>query len=157
MFSLMLRLSSCARLLKMVMSISPVPSSVLIPSFSNTTATFFSFSFRIVTSESTVFLANLLTDFVRIMSIFPARADFVAFLFCTDHRYVFGFKNCQKQRTVNGKSTVQIQARLKGEDIACLLAQLGLNGDNTQGTSSDYSSLSPITISLWIDKKTYYP
>ena len=37
------------------------------------------------------------------------------------------------------------------------LAQLGLNGDNTQGTSSDYSSLSPITISLWIDKKTYYP
>ena len=59
--------------------------------------------------------------------------------------------------TVNGKSTVQIQARLKGEDIAGLLAQLGLNGDNTQGTSSDYSSLSPITISLWIDKKTYYP
>ena len=59
--------------------------------------------------------------------------------------------------TVNGKSTVQIQAQLKGEDIAGLLAQLGLNGDNTQGTSSDYSSLSPITISLWIDKKTYYP
>jgi len=59
--------------------------------------------------------------------------------------------------TVNGKSTVQIQARLKGEDIAGLLTQLGLNGDNTQGTSSDYSSLSPITISLWIDKKTYYP
>ena len=41
----------------------------------NTTATFFSFSFRMVTSESTVFLANLLTDFVRIMSIFPARAS----------------------------------------------------------------------------------
>lgn len=59
--------------------------------------------------------------------------------------------------TVNGKSTVQIQAQLKGEDIAGLLAQLGLNGDNTQGTSSNYSSLSPITISLWIDKKTYYP
>ncbi len=59
--------------------------------------------------------------------------------------------------TVNGKSTVQIQAQLKGEDIAGLLAQLGLNGDNTQGTSSDYRSLSPITISLWIDKKTYYP
>ena len=75
MFSLMLRLSSCARLLKMVIRISPVPSSVLIPSFSNTTATFFSFSFRMVTSESTVFLANLLTDFVRIMSIFPARAS----------------------------------------------------------------------------------
>lgn len=34
--------------------------------------------------------------------------------------------------TVNGKSTVQIQAQLKGEDIAGLLAQLGLNGDNTQ-------------------------
>ena len=43
--------------------------------------------------------------------------------------------------TVNGKSTVQIQAQLKGQDIAGLLAQLGLNGDNTQGTASDYSSL----------------
>ena len=51
MFSLMLRLSSCARLLKMVMRISPVPSSVLIPSFSNTTATFFSLSFRILQNQ----------------------------------------------------------------------------------------------------------
>ena len=56
-----------------------------------------------------------------------------------------------------GEALLDILKLVKGEDIAGLLTQLGLNGDNTQGTSSDYSSLSPITISLWIDKKTYYP
>lgn len=66
-----------------------------------------------------------------------------------------GLKIVKKNVTVNGKSTVQIKAAIKGQDIAELLSGLGLE-DETQ-TSYDYSSLAPITVTIWIDKKTYYP
>ena len=59
---------------------------------------------------------------------------------------------------VNGKSTAQIKAQIKGSDIASLLAELGMNNNTSTGTTSyDYSSLSPITVSIWVDKKTYRP
>ena len=58
---------------------------------------------------------------------------------------------------VNGKSTVQIQAQISGEEIASLLSELGLDSTDSEETSCDYSSLSPITFSIWLDKKTCYP
>lgn len=58
---------------------------------------------------------------------------------------------------VNGKTTAQIKAQIKGEDIANLLAELGMGSNDPSDTSYDYSSLSPITYSIWIDKKTYRP
>ena len=58
---------------------------------------------------------------------------------------------------VNGTSTAQIKAKINGGDIANLLSELGMGADESTGASYDYSSLSPITVSIWIDKKTYRP
>lgn len=58
--------------------------------------------------------------------------------------------------TVNGKSTAQIKAEINGEGIATLMSGV-LGSDSSTDTSYDYSSLSPITVSIWIDKKTYRP
>lgn len=58
---------------------------------------------------------------------------------------------------VNGKTTAQIKAQVKGEAIANLLAELGIGSNDPSGTSYDYSSLAPITYTIWIDKKTYCP
>ena len=76
-FSEMLRLSSWARLLMIVMSSSPLESSVKMFSFSKYTSTPAALSFRTVVRVSTVFRAKRLTDFVRIRSIFPAMAAFI--------------------------------------------------------------------------------
>ena len=59
-FSLMLRLSSWARLLMMVISNSPLESIVQMFSFSKKTSQPYSFSFRMVIRLSTVFLAQRL-------------------------------------------------------------------------------------------------
>lgn len=72
-FSLRLRLSSCAWLLNMVISNSPVLSIVSMFSFSKTMRICRSLSSRIILRKSTVFLANQLMDLVRIISILPSK------------------------------------------------------------------------------------
>ena len=70
-FSEIERLSSCAKEAISVKINSPFESSVQIFSFSNITPMPSSFSFQSTFNESRVFLANLDTDFVRIISILP--------------------------------------------------------------------------------------
>ena len=69
-------LSSCAKELIIVISNSPFESNVQMFSFSKYISTPTSFSFLTVDSESTVFLANLLTLLVNMRSILPASASF---------------------------------------------------------------------------------
>ena len=64
--------SCCASAAMMVISTSPLASSVLMFSFSKNTAIFISFSFRVYLRQSTVLRENRLIDFVIIMSMRPA-------------------------------------------------------------------------------------
>jgi len=66
-----------AKELKITNSISPFMVNVLMFSFSNMMATFFSFNKRTYFKVSKVFLANLDIDFVIIISIFPSRASLI--------------------------------------------------------------------------------
>ena len=71
-FSLMLRLSSCAKEASTVIISSPSEESVLILFSSKSTPTPISFSSLVYLRTVVVFLANLEIDFVIIRSIFPA-------------------------------------------------------------------------------------
>ena len=66
-------------------------------------------------------------------------------------------KIVKKNVKVNGTSTVQVDAQISGGDMMNVIEQLGVTGTDSQETVSDYSSFSPIKVSIWIDKKTYYP
>ena len=83
----MLRLSSSARLAIIVKTNSLRSCSVSRFSFSNMIPMPSAFSFLAVCTQSSVFLANRLTDFVIIRSIFPSSQSFIIRLNCT--RLVF--------------------------------------------------------------------
>ncbi len=73
----MLSDSPCAMELKMVSICSLCSDMVLIFSFSKNTDIPSAFSFRMVSMLSTVFLANLVTDFVMMISILPFSHSFI--------------------------------------------------------------------------------
>lgn len=68
-----------------------------------------------------------------------------------------GAKIAKKSVKVNKINTVQISAKITGADMADVLAALGMGGEEIAGMDVDLSSLSPIKVTLWIDKKTYRP
>lgn len=68
-----------------------------------------------------------------------------------------GAKIVKKSVKVNKINTVQISAKITGADMADALAALGMGVEEIAGMDVDFSSLSPIKVTLWIDKKTYRP
>ena len=66
-------------------------------------------------------------------------------------------KIVKKSVKVNKINTVQISAKIKGSAMGEALETLGLNADETEGLALDYSTMDPINVTLWIDKKTYLP
>ncbi len=67
-----------------------------------------------------------------------------------------GAKIVKKSVKVNKVDTVQISAKIKGADMASVLDSMGLSSEDSDVTV-DYSTLKPINVTLWIDKKTYHP
>lgn len=57
---------------------------------------------------------------------------------------------------VSGINTVQISAKVKGKALGEIFGQLGL-GDLFSQVGIDFSTMKPIKVTLWIDKKTYRP
>lgn len=68
-----------------------------------------------------------------------------------------GAKIVKKSVKVNKIDTVQIEAKIKGADMADALAALGMTEDQTAELGVDYKTLDPIKVTIWIDKKTYLP
>lgn len=66
-------------------------------------------------------------------------------------------KIVKKSVKVNKINTVQISAKLTGDAMADTLAQLGISGEDMEALGVDFSTLKPIKVTIWIDKKTYQP
>ena len=68
-----------------------------------------------------------------------------------------GAKIVKKSVKVNKIDTVQISAKITGEDMGKALSVLGMDSEQTDELGIDYKTLDPIKVTLWIDKKTYQP
>lgn len=68
-----------------------------------------------------------------------------------------GAKIVKKSVKVNKIDTVQISAKITGEDMGKALSALGMDSKQMEALGIDYKTLDPIKVTLWIDKKTYLP
>ena len=68
-----------------------------------------------------------------------------------------GAKIVKKSVKVNKIDTVQISAKISGEDMGKALSALGMDSEQTDALGIDYKTLDPIKVTIWIDKKTYLP
>lgn len=65
-------------------------------------------------------------------------------------------KIAKKTVKVNKINTVKITAQMSSDDLEDVLNSMGLNGEESE-EMIDLSEIPAIKVTLWIDKKTYYP
>lgn len=66
-------------------------------------------------------------------------------------------KIVKKNVKVNKINTVQVSAQISGADMGSVFDEMGLSSLLGSDESIDYSLVSPINVTVWIDKKTYLP
>lgn len=66
-------------------------------------------------------------------------------------------KIVKKSVKVNKVDTVKISANMKGDALVSLLASLSSSPEDLAELGVDMNSLAPVKVTVWIDKKTYYP
>lgn len=66
-------------------------------------------------------------------------------------------KIVKKSVKVNNINTVQIAAKVTGDDMAKMMEALGLDEETTEALNLDFTKFKPIKATIYVDKKTYRP
>ncbi|MBO5246991.1 MAG: hypothetical protein J6B28_06985 [Eubacterium sp.] len=66
-------------------------------------------------------------------------------------------KIVKKSEKVNKVDTVKISAKIKAKDIMSSMEALGISAEDMEAYGIDMSKMSPVKVTVWINKKTYEP
>ena len=84
-------------------------------------------------------------------------SDFTSQMGQVDTSSYSNAKIVKKSVKVGKVNAVQISCSITGEDMQSALNQAGMDSDSLAELGMDFSTMKPIKVNYWIDRKTYRP